>query len=71
MDTERLKGISIDVESDQFAFFIKIFILLYADATIILADNADKFQACLNSFNTYWEAWKLTINRDKSKVMIF
>ena len=71
MDTERLNGISIDVESDQFVFFIKIFVLLYADDTIILADNADEFQACLNSFNTYCEAWKLTINRDKSKVMIF
>ena len=70
-DTERLIGISVDVESDQFAFFIKIFDLLYADDTIILADNADEFQACQNIFNTYWEAWKLAIKRDKSKVMIF
>ena len=33
-------------------------------------DNAADFQACLNSFYTYCNAWKLTINRDKIKIMI-
>ena len=71
MTTERHSGISIDVAFDQFEIFIQIIVLLYADDTIILTDNAEEFQACVNSFNTYCDAWKLRINRDKSKVIIF
>ncbi len=44
---------------------------LYADDTVIIADNAESFQKCLNDFNNYCDTWKLNINLSKTKVVIF
>ena len=51
--------------------YLKVFILLYADDTAILADSADDLQHALNIYADYCEFWRLTINRQKSKVLIF
>ena len=45
--------------------------LLYADDTVILASDPDSFQKCLDDFNDYCNDWKLKINVNKSKVIIF
>ena len=44
---------------------------MYADDTIILAENADSLQKSLNDFADYCRQWKLDINVNKSKVLIF
>ena len=49
----------------------KLLILLYADDTVIMADNPILFQKSLESLQTYCEKWKLTVNITKTKVMIF
>ena len=49
----------------------KLLILLYADDTVIMADNPILFQKSLESLQTYCEKWKLTVSITKSKVMIF
>ena len=46
-------GIKIEFNNDQMYVFMEVFILLYADDTVILADNAQSFQNCLNSFHNY------------------
>ena len=46
-------------------------ILLYADDTVILADNPILFQKSLKSLQPYCEKWKLTVNITKNKVMVF
>ena len=51
--------------------FLKMFVLLYADDTVILSDSAESLQNALNIYAQYCETWKLTVNLDKSKVMIF
>ena len=71
MDADNLDGITLDFNTDELFVFTKLYVLLYADDTIILADNETSFQQSLNSFNNYCEVWKLKINKDKSKVMIF
>ena len=50
--------------------FIKLFVILYADDTILLSDNAKQFQETLNIFYEYCKNWKLNINIEKTKIMI-
>ena len=71
MVADNLDGITLDFNTDDLFIYTQLYILLYADDTIILADSEISFQQSLNSFNTYCEEWKLTINKEKSKVMIF
>ena len=64
-------GIVIDNQTDDMFTFLKIIILLHADDTVILSDDAMSFQKCLDDFNEYCQIWKLKINVSKSKVLIF
>ena len=51
--------------------FVKLFILLYADDTVLLAENANDLQNLLNIYSNYCEAWKLKLNTSKTKVLFF
>ena len=50
---------------------IKMFLVLYADGACILADSAAGLQSGLNSLHDYCVKWNLTLNTDKTKVMVF
>ena len=54
-------------------YYLKLYLLLYADDTIIMAESECELQAALNAAHPYWRPtlWKLTINIQKTKVMIF
>lgn len=71
MEADNLDGITLDLFTDELFVYTKLYILLYADDTIILADSETSLQESLNSFNAYCNEWRLTINKEKSKVMIF
>lgn len=71
LGTCRLNGVTIETSSEEVYYFIKVFLLLYADDTIIVSDDPKDFQACLNSFLDYCEVWKLRVNFNKTKIMIF
>lgn len=45
--------------------------LLYADDTVLFANTATDLQHSLDSFKSYCEAWKLTVNISKTKIVIF
>jgi hypothetical protein len=51
--------------------FIKLFVILYADDTVILAESVEGMQNALDIFQIYSEFWKLEINIAKTKMMIF
>jgi hypothetical protein len=51
--------------------FLNLFILLYADDTIILSNSEENLQSSLNSLHQYCEKWKLTVNISKTKIVIF
>jgi hypothetical protein len=55
----------------QISECMKLLVLLYADDTVIMADTAHKMQLALDDLSKYCELWRLTINRAKSKVLIF
>jgi len=51
--------------------YLKLYILLYADDTVIVSHSADDLQRALNAYETYCNTWKLTVNSSKSKIVIF
>ena len=51
--------------------FLKIFCLLYADDTLVLAESPKQLQEALTSLKDYCDKWALKVNLDKTKVIIF
>ena len=56
---------------EELHIYMKIFLLLYADDTVILSNTSENLQLTLKAFENYCEHWKLRINVDKTKVLIF
>ena len=60
-----------DMSDKDIGIFIKLFVLLYADDTIIFAENAQDLQRGLSKIKEYCDKWKLKLNTNKCKVVIF
>ena len=56
---------------DDFEVFVKLFLLLYADDTVILAESEKEMQIALNTLSCYCLKNKLKINISKTKVIVF
>ena len=69
--TNQCPGITIHELDENLFLYLKIFLLLYADDTIIIADSAANLQFALNIYCSYCETWKLHINYTKTKIIIF
>ena len=50
---------------------LKLFVLLYADDTIILAENEIELQLALNKVYEYCMMFKLSVNITKTKIIVF
>ena len=44
---------------------------MYADDIVLLSESAKRLQHCLNKLSDYCKTWNLSVNIEKSKVMIF
>ena len=44
---------------------------MYADDTVLFANTKENLQKCLNGLKLYCDKWKLQINADKTKVLVF
>ncbi|MCG8033764.1 MAG: reverse transcriptase family protein [Candidatus Thiodiazotropha taylori] len=66
-----LSGITVDINDDDIMIYLRIFTLLYADDTVLMADSPEELQSCLAHFATYCQEWKLNINIEKTKILIF
>ena len=51
--------------------YMKLFVLLYADDTIVMAESVHELQLAMNSMYEYCVVNKLAINTSKTKVMVF
>ena len=51
--------------------YLQLYVLLYADDTIILAETAADLQRALHGLHEYCQKWDLTINITKTKIVIF
>jgi hypothetical protein len=66
------EGITIKCpNNDAMSAYLRLFILLYADDTVLFAENPGQLQLIINYFNEYCETWKLEVNISKTKVVIF
>ncbi|MEW8548196.1 MAG: reverse transcriptase family protein, partial [Candidatus Thiodiazotropha sp.] len=64
-------GVTIDIANEDIVLYLKIFVLLYADDTVLLAESPEELQKSLDIFSQYCKTWKLKINTIKTKVLIF
>ena len=48
---------------------LNMFVLLYADDTIVLAENACELQKALDVVHDYCGMYKLTVNIKKTKIV--
>ena len=51
--------------------YLKLYVLLHADDTVILAESPKELQLALDAMNQYCTLWKPKINVPKTKVLIF
>ena len=66
-----IRDLSSLLSTHDIDFFINMFVLLYADDTLILAESPDELQHALDEVDIYCQKWGLTINQLKTKVVIF
>ena len=50
---------------------MKLFLLLYADDMTIFSETAEGLQVGLDILEKYCDRWKLTVNTEKTKIMVF
>ena len=65
-----LKKISTSILT-ELNIYLKIFCLLYADDTIIMAESPAQLLRALDALALYCNKWGLKVNVDKTKVLIF
>jgi hypothetical protein len=58
-------------DNDDIEVYFKLYLLLYADDTVIFAETAAELQSALNAMYLYCETWKLKVNAAKTNVVIF
>ena len=51
--------------------FARLYVLLYADDTVLLAESADELQTSLTRLKEYCDLWGLKVNKDKTQIVIF
>lgn len=56
---------------ENLLFYLKIFVILYADDTAIMSETENGLQNALSMFEQYCNYWKLTVNTNKTKIVIF
>ena len=67
---EGLTKVSTSILGELNIYF-KIFCLLYADDTLVLAESDTQLQKALDGLHNYCNKWSLKVNTDKTKVIIF
>ena len=64
-------GIHVDSQNVDLPIYFRLLVLLYADDTVILCSNAKDLQCTLDKFHKYCTVWKLKVNIEKTKILIF
>ena len=66
-----LESFSSNVDDTLLIDDFNLFMLLYADNAVLFAKPAETLQNMLNKLHEYSALWKLRVNTDKTKIMIF
>ena len=67
------KGNRFETLSDEIeqGYYVKLFVIMYVDDTALVVKSTSNLQNILNLFQEYCIKWKLKVNIDKTKVIIF
>ena len=67
LESNNASGVNLELEFDDLTLFLKLFVLLYADDTVIFGTDEKQFHDNLNLFFEYTKIWKLDVNFVKLK----
>ena len=70
LDRHQASAVECEIldENENICMYIKLFILLIADDTVLFGLTKDDLQTTLNIFENYCNKWKLTVNIQRYKV---
>ena len=70
---ENVPGLNFisDELDNMLDILMKLFIILYADANVLMAESASNLQTLLDKFHLYCDIWKMNVNVDKTKIVVF
>ena len=71
LNTLKSQAENMNLEASVVNTLFQMFILLYADDTILIAETPSSLQTSLDAMYEYCSKWKLKINVSKTKVMVF
>ena len=71
MHSNNCSDVNLELDSDNLYIYLQLFVLLYADDTVIFGADETSFQKNLDMFYEYAKMWQLDINYDKTKIFIF
>ena len=61
----------MNIFDDSLQCYLNLVVLLYADDMVLFAESMEELQDLLDKFQIYCSQWKLKVNSEKSKVVIF
>ena len=64
-------SVNINMPENNVDSYLKLFTILYADDTVVFGTDPESFQNNINAFYEYSKLWKLNVNLDKTKILIF
>ena len=67
----RGNNFGMNIFDDSLQCYLKLVVLLYADDMVLFAESMEELQDLLDKFQIYCSQWKLKVNSEKSKVLIF
>ena len=59
------------LSNDEIEMLFKLYVLLYADDTVIFAESKEELQSALNAMYLFCKSWDLEVNPTKTKVTVF
>ena len=59
------------LSNDEIEVIFKLYVLLYADDTVIFAESKEELQSALNAMYLYCKSWDLEVKPTKTKVTVF
>jgi predicted site-specific integrase-resolvase len=69
-DVSGLITLSEEIEN-QLNVYLKLFVILYADDTVIMSETKEDLQKQLDVFSEYCKFWQLKVNVEKTKILVF
>ena len=65
------KYVKTYLSDDDVEIYLRLYCLLYADDTIVMAENPEDLQTALDGVYSYCNDWNLTVNTSKTEIVIF